>query len=147
ILAINPNIKILGSPWSPPAWMKTNNDTKTGSLKTQYYGTYAQYFIKYINAMKAEGINIDAITIQNEPLNPGNNPSMVMQPDEQANFIKTALGPAFASAGITTKIFLYDHNADRPDYPTTILNDPDAAKYVDGSAFHLYGGSIDALAG
>ncbi len=145
ILAINPAIKILGSPWSPPAWMKSNNSTMAGSLLAAYYSSYANYFVKYIQAMKAEGITIDAITIQNEPLNPNNNPSMVMQPTEEGSFIKTALGPAFAAAGIQTKIFLYDHNCDRPDYPTTILDDTAAAKYVDGSAFHLYAGSINAL--
>jgi len=145
ILAINPNIKILGSPWSSPAWMKTNDSTKGGSLKPEYYNVYAQYFVKYIQAMQAEGITINAVTLQNEPLNPNNNPSLVMQPEEQATFIKTAVGPAFEKAGIQTKIWLYDHNCDRPDYPTTILNDAGAAKYVDGSAFHLYGGTIDAL--
>jgi glucosylceramidase len=95
--------------------------------------------------MKAEGITIDAITPQNEPLNPGNNPSMVMQATEQADFIKNHLGPAFQAAGLSTKIIVYDHNCDRPDYPLTILSDPDAMKYVDGSAFHLYGGNITAL--
>ncbi len=68
ILAINPNIKILGSPWTAPTWMKTNNNSVGGSLLTQYYGVYATYFVKYIQAMKAEGITIDAITPQNEPL-------------------------------------------------------------------------------
>jgi glucosylceramidase len=145
ILAINPHIKILGSPWSPPAWMKTNDSTKGGYLKPEYYHTYSQYFIKYIRGMAANGIPIDAITIQNEPLNPKNNPSMVMEAPEQANFIKNNLGPDFRAAKIKTKIILYDHNADRPDYPVTILNDPDASKYVDGSAFHLYGGKIEAL--
>ncbi|GAB3880510.1 glycoside hydrolase family 30 protein [Spirosoma agri] len=145
ILAINPAIKIMGSPWSPPAWMKTNSNSKGGSLKPEYYNAYAQYFIKYIQGMKAEGIRIDAITIQNEPLHPGNNPSLLMLPADQALFIKTSLGPAFKSAQIDTKIFLYDHNADRPDYPISILNDPEAKKYVDGSAFHLYAGSIEAL--
>jgi len=145
ILAINPAIKILGSPWSPPVWMKTNNDSKGGSLKPEYYDAYAKYFVKYIQAMKAEGIRIDAITIQNEPLHPGNNPSMLMLPQQQADFIKKSLGMTFKNAGIDTKIILYDHNADRPDYPLTILKDLDAAKYVDGSAFHLYGGNMDTL--
>src|SRR5690606_37355005 len=145
IIAINPNIKILGSPWTAPTWMKTNNAYVGGSLKPQYYPVYAQYFVKYIQAMKAEGITIDAITIQNEPLHGGNNPSMLMQPSEQADFIKNHLGPAFEAANISTKIIIYDHNADRPDYPLAILNDPEAKKYVDGSAFHLYGGSIGAL--
>ncbi len=145
ILAINPAIKILGSPWSPPSWMKTNNNSKGGNLKPEYYPAYARYFVKYIQGMQAEGIRIDAITIQNEPLHPGNNPSLLMLPADQAAFIKTSLGPAFKAASIKTKIILYDHNADRPDYPISILDDPDARQYVDGSAFHLYGGPIEAL--
>lgn len=145
ILKINPDIKILGSPWTPPVWMKTNNSSIGGHLKLEFYETYAQYFIKYIQGMSAEGIKIDAITIQNEPLNPKNNPSLEMLAAEQANFIKNNLGPAFKAAGIKTKIILYDHNADRPDYPMDILKDADAAQYVDGSAFHLYGGKIEAL--
>src|ERR1700722_13521556 len=83
ILAIRPDIKILGSPWSAPAWMKTNNDVKGGELKPEYYGAFAKYFVKYIETMRAEGIAIDAITIENEPLNPKNTPSMVMFAQEQ----------------------------------------------------------------
>jgi glucosylceramidase len=145
ILAINPEIKILGSPWSPPGWMKTNGKSKGGSLKPEFYGAYAKYFVEYIQGMKAEGIRLDAITIQNEPLNPGNNPSLMMSAAEQGAFIKSSLGPAFRAAGIDTRIILYDHNADRPDYPISILNDPEARQYVDGTAFHLYGGKIEAL--
>jgi len=145
IIALNPSIKILGSPWSAPLWMKTTGNFVGGSLKPEYYAAYAKYFVKYIQAMKAEGITIDAITPQNEPLHGGNNPSMVMQAGEQATFIKDNLGPAFAAAGITTKIIVYDHNADRPDYPIAVLDDAAAKLYVNGSAFHLYGGSITAL--
>ena len=145
ILQINPDLKILGSPWSAPVWMKTNGSSIGGSLKAEYDDAYALYFVKYIQGMAAEGITIDAITVQNEPLHGGNNPSMVMQADAQADFIKNSLGPAFQNAGIQSKIIVYDHNADRPDYPIAILNDPDARQYVDGSAFHLYGGDISAL--
>lgn len=145
ILAINPKIKILGSPWSAPVWMKTNGSTIGGSLKPEYYGVYAQYFVKYIQAMKNEGITVNAITIQNEPLHGGNNPSMVMTAEEQANFVKQSLGPAFKNAGINTKIIVYDHNCDRPDYPIAVLSDKDASPYIDGAAFHLYGGDISAL--
>lgn len=145
ILAINPAIKILGSPWSPPTWMKNNHDTRGGRLKEEYYAVYALYFVKYVQAMKAEGISIDAITVQNEPLHPGNNPSLLLTAPEEGAFIKNNLGPAFAKAGIHTKIILYDHNADRPDYPILILDDPAAKKYVDGSGFHLYNGDISAL--
>src|SRR5215218_7118453 len=130
ILAINPTIKILGSPWTAPVWMKTNNNSVGGSLLPQYYTVYANYFVKYIQAMKAEGISIDAITPQNEPLHGGNNPSMVMQAAEQAEFIKNHLGPAFKNAGINSKIIVYDHNADKIDYPIAILNDTAARKYV-----------------
>ena len=109
ILAINPNIKIMGSPWSPPSWMKTNQSSKGGGLKPEYYDAYAKYFIKYVQAMAAEGIAIDAITIQNEPLHPGNNPSLLMEAPDQAIFVKNHLGPAFENAGINTKIIIYDH--------------------------------------
>src|SRR5579862_7254059 len=145
ILTIDPTLKILGSPWSPPTWMKTNHDSVGGSLDPKFYDSYAKYFVKYIQSMQAEGIPIDAITVQNEPLHPANNPSLLMLAPEQAEFIKHHLGPAFQDAGIKTKIILYDHNADRPDYPISILDDPDARKFVDGSAFHLYRGPIEAL--
>jgi O-glycosyl hydrolase len=145
ILAINPNIKIMGSPWSAPLWMKDKNDFVGGSLQPQYYGVYAQYFVKFIQKMKAEGIVIDAITPQNEPLHGGNNPSMVMTALQQADFIKNNLGPAFQSANITAKIITYDHNCDKPEYPITILKDAAAYPFVTGSAFHLYGGDISAL--
>ncbi|MEO8567771.1 MAG: glycoside hydrolase family 30 beta sandwich domain-containing protein, partial [Ginsengibacter sp.] len=104
-----------------------------------------KYFVKYIQQMKAEGITIDAITPQNEPLHPGNNPSMLMLAEQERDFIKNNLGPAFQAAGIKTKIITYDHNCDRPDYPLTILNDAAARPFVDGSAFHLYNGDISAL--
>jgi len=145
ILAINPNIKIMATPWSPPVWMKDNNSFIGGSLQPQYYGVYAQYFVKYIQKMKAEGITIDAVCPQNEPLHPGNNPSMLMTATQQAAFIKNNLGPAFQTAGINTKIIIYDHNCDRPDYPIAVLSDAAANPFVDGSAFHLYGGDISAL--
>jgi glucosylceramidase len=145
ILVINPEIKIMGSPWSPPVWMKDNGSSIGGSLQPQYYNVYANYFVKYINAMKARGITVNAITIQNEPQHGGNNPSMVMSATQQANFVKNNLGPAFSSAGITTKIIIWDHNCDNPNYPISILNDAAAKQYIDGSAFHLYNGDISAL--
>ncbi len=145
ILAITPGIKILASPWSPPAWMKTNGKVKAGSLKPECYQVYAEYLVKYIQGMKKEGITIDAITVQNEPLNANNTPSMRMSAAGQADFIKNHLGPAFEKAGITSKIVLFDHNLDRPDFPLSILNDPDASKYVDGTGFHHYGGDMSAM--
>ncbi len=145
ILAINPNIKLMASPWSAPAWMKTNNSPVGGGLLPARYGVYAQYFVKYIQAMKAKGITIDAVTVQNEPQHGGNNPSMVMSSAEQGDFVKNHLGPAFQAAGITTKIIIWDHNCDNPNYPISILNDAGAKAFINGSAFHLYAGSISAL--
>ncbi|HEY3388125.1 MAG TPA: glycoside hydrolase family 30 beta sandwich domain-containing protein [Prolixibacteraceae bacterium] len=145
ILLINPSIKIIATPWSAPVWMKDNNNFMGGSLQPQYYGVYAQYFVKYIQKMKAEGITINAMTPQNEPLHPGNNPSMLMSASQQADFIKNNLGPAFQAANITTKIVIYDHNCDKPEYPISILNDAAAKTFIDGSAFHLYAGDISAL--
>ncbi len=145
ILAINPNIKILATPWSAPRWMKDNNSFIGGSLKPIYYSVYANYFVKYIKAMQAQGIVIHAITPQNEPLNPHNNPSMSMTALQQADFIKNHLGPALAAAQLETKIIIYDHNCNLPEYPLTILNDAAANSFIDGSAFHLYEGEISAL--
>lgn len=145
ILKINPNIKLMASPWSPPKWMKDNKDTRGGSLLEEFEPVYAQYLVKYIQEMGKLGFQIDALTIQNEPLHPGNNPSLLMLPEQQARFIGQHLGPAFQAAGIKTKILVYDHNADRPDYPITVLSDSIANPFIDGSAFHLYGGQIEAL--
>ena len=145
ILEINPTIKLMASPWSPPKWMKDNKDSRGGSLLEEFEPAYAQYLVKYIQEMEKLGFSIEALTIQNEPLHPGNNPSLLMLPEQQAQFIGKHLGPAFKESGITTKILIYDHNADRPDYPITVLSDSLANPFIDGSAFHLYGGQIDAL--
>ena len=145
ILAINPKIKILASPWSAPLWMKTTGVARGGVLKPEYFAAYADYLVKYIQGMQAAGIPIDTLTIQNEPLNEKNTPSMLMLESEQEDLIKNHLGPAFKKAGIKTKIVLYDHNLDHPLYPLTILRDPAANKYIDGTGFHLYGGTVDAM--
>ena len=145
ILKIKPDLRIMASPWSPPTWMKTNGSTIGGNLDAAFYDSYALYFVKYLMAMKAEGIEIDAITLQNEPLHPGNNPSMHMTPAEQSDFVKKSLGPLFKEKGIKTKIIVYDHNADKPEYPIEVLSDTEANPYINGSAFHLYGGDIENL--
>ncbi len=145
ILAIAPDMPVMGSPWSAPSWMKTNGKPKGGSLKPEFYGAYAKYFVRYIEEMASEGIRIDAVTIQNEPENPHNTPSMLMTAEEQKVFVRDHLGPAFEAAGIDTKIVIFDHNCDHPEYPIAVLDDPEAKKYVDGSAFHLYLGEIEAM--
>ncbi|UUF16503.1 MULTISPECIES: RICIN domain-containing protein [Flavobacterium] len=143
IQLINPNIKILATPWSAPRWMKTNGSWIGGSLQTQYYAAYARYFVKYIAAMQAQGIPIWGITPQNEPENPNNEPSMLMNSTEQKNFINQQLGPQLAAAGYGgVKIIAFDHNCDNTAYPIDVLNN---SSYVDGAAFHLYLGNISAM--
>ncbi|CAN5479310.1 hypothetical protein BH10BAC3_BH10BAC3_32290 [soil metagenome] len=142
ILLINPNIKILATPWSAPRWMKTNGAWIGGSLNSGNYGDYATYFLDYLNAMKAQGITIWGITPQNEPENPYNEPSMLMTANEELNFINNNLGPVIRGAGYNTKIIGFDHNCDNTTYPITVAN---GSTYVDGSAFHLYAGNISAL--
>ncbi|MFZ4454952.1 MAG: glycoside hydrolase family 30 protein [Bacteroidales bacterium] len=159
ILAINPKVKILASPWTCPRWMKVNNllekkpfnSWTSGQLNPDYYQDYATYFVKYVQEMKKAGFAIDAITIQNEPLNRGNSSSLYMTWQEQSEFIKTALGPKFKEANLTTKIVVFDHNynydniSDQLSYPNKIYADADASKYIDGAGFHAYGGDKSEL--
>ncbi|RKR09181.1 glucosylceramidase [Flavobacterium sp. 90] len=143
IKLINPNIKILATPWSAPRWMKSNGSWVGGNLQTQYYAAYAKYFVKYFDAMAAQGISIWGITPQNEPENPNNEPSMLMNSTEQKNFINQQLGPQMAAAGYGgIKIIAFDHNCDNTAYPIDVLNN---SSYVDGAAFHLYLGNISAM--
>lgn len=159
ILAINPNIKIMGSPWTPPRWMKVNNlnDLKphnewtSGHLNPAYYEDYGTYFVKWINAMKENGISIYSVTPQNEPLNRGNSASLFMGWAEQRDFLKKGLGPKLKEAGLNTKVYLFDHNynydnmSDQNDYPVKIYEDAEAAAYATGAAYHNYGGDKQEL--
>lgn len=141
ILAINPNIKLLASPWSAPPWMKTNNSWVGGKLKPEHQLTYARYLIRYLDEMKALGFRIWGLTPQNEPLHDGNEPSMAMSADEQLYFIENYLGKLLTVSQHFPKILAYDHNCDHPEYPIKVAT----SQYVAGSAFHLYGGDISAL--
>lgn len=143
ILSLNKSIKLMGSPWTAPAWMKNNNHLYGGALKGEtVYNDFAEYFIKYINAYKAEGITIDAISLQNEPRHAINTyPTMYMEWNEQNEIIKNHLGPKLKAANLSTKILIWDHNFDGVDYPINILNDSETKKYISGAAFHGYGGT------
>jgi glucosylceramidase len=145
ILRIAPDVRILGSPWSAPAWMKTNGNVRGGALKEECYPAYALYLAKYVQEMKKEGIALDAITIQNEPLNSKNTPSMQWTLNQQLVFLRDHLYPAFTKVGLKTKVLLFDHNTDRPDYPLALLSDPVISRFADGSAFHNYGGDMGAM--
>ena len=162
ILAINPDLKVMGTPWSCPTWMKVDDiNTKApysgqnkwvgGYLNPDYYNDYATYFVKWIKAFEAEGIQITSVTPQNEPLNWGNSMSLYMPWDQERDFVKTALGPTFKREGIDTKIICFDHNynydnkEDQKQYPLKIYADSEASQYIDGAAYHSYGGSPTEL--
>ncbi|WP_314588861.1 glycoside hydrolase family 30 beta sandwich domain-containing protein [Paenibacillus terrigena] len=145
-LRINPQLKIMASPWSPPGWMKTSGQMIGGTLRPECYETYAAYFVKFIVAYEQEGIPIYAVTIQNEPgYEPKEYSGMILKPEEERDFIAHHLGPAFERAGIQTLILCYDHNWDVPEHPLTVLQDPTARRYIAGSAWHCYGGAHEAM--
>lgn len=153
ILAINPNVKIIAAPWTAPLWMKVDRYSNEpyskwagGKLNPDYYDEYAQYLVMWVEEMEANGFQIESITPQNEPLHDGNSASTYMSWEQQRNFIKNNLGPAFEAAGLDTKIWIYDHNFDVTDFVKNIYADKEASKYVEGSAWHAYGGSSSALA-
>ena len=142
---VNPDLRLMGTPWSAPAWMKTNNSLFGGSLETQFHRSYAVYLKKFIDAYTAAGLPIDALSLQNEPLfNPGNYPSMLMSATQQLDLIKNHVGPVFDASDIDTKLLLYDHNWDNIAYADQILDDPVARDYVAGTAFHGYAGNVSA---
>jgi glucosylceramidase len=144
-LAINPNLKIIASPWSPPGWMKTSGSMIQGTLLPSVYSSYAKYFVRFVEAYKDAGVPIYAITPQNEPLNiPSDYPGMGMSASEQAVFLRDYLGPAFRDARLKTKIMIFDHNWDLIDYPIQVLSDPKASAFAAGTAIHCYGGSVTA---
>lgn len=139
-LKLNPEIKLMASPWSAPGWMKTSGSMIAGQLKPEHYQVYADYFVRYIQAFAAHGLPTYAVTAQNEPLyEPQHYPSMLMLPEEQLEFIRRFLKPSFQKHGLGTKILCYDHNWDRPDYALSVL--AEAATEVDGVAWHWYGGA------
>jgi len=142
-VALNPNIKFMGSPWSSPPWMKDSEDFKGGWLKNddKVYGTYANYFVKYIKAYAKHGIDIDAVTLQNEPALEIGYPSLRMSPEDQIRFTRH-LGRAFRKNKIDTKIAIYDHNWDYDEFPITVLKKAgkEEMSYIDGVAWHHYGG-------
>ena len=144
-LAINPQIKILATPWSPPAWMKSNDSLVKGALRPEDYDALARYFVKFVKAYEQAGVPIFGVTMQNEPLNiEADYPSMIMSASEQAAFLASALGPAFRAAGVRSKIFIFDHNWDLIHYPIEVLAEAKAAAYASGIAIHCYGGNAAA---
>lgn len=145
VLAINPGVRIIASPWSAPAWMKSSQSLIKGTLNPEAYPAFANYFVKFVQHYQKAGVPIFAVTIQNEPLNiPADYPGMGMSAGEQAAFLSTALGPAFQAAGLKTRIFIFDHNWDLIHFPIEVMEDNKAAPYVGGIATHCYGGNVAA---
>lgn len=143
-LDVQPVIKIIGTPWSAPAWMKTPESFFGGKLRPENYAAFAQYFVKYIQSYQAAGIPIWAVTLQNEPLyEPTDYMGMKMTAAEQRDVLRDHVGPAFAKAGLTTKIMVYDHNWEHPEYAATVLGDARAAQYAAGTAYHCYEGKVE----
>lgn len=142
--ALNPSLKLMASPWTAPAWMKTNNSLTGGSLMPQREAAFARYLAKFVQAYEAHGLPIETLTMQNEPLHTTNYPTMFMSAAQQINLVKNHVGPLFAAEGITTKLLAYDHNWDNTDYPIQVLNDPDARQFLAGTAFHAYAGNVAA---
>jgi glucosylceramidase len=143
--SLNPDMLLFASPWSPPAWMKSTGRLGGGALRRQWYGAYARYLLAFLRAYEDEGLPIHALTLQNEPrmVDPGY-PTTRWSGEEQRDFIRDHLGPLFEREGVSTRIWCWDHNWNNLKFPTTILADPDAARYVDGTAFHLYEGRVEA---
>jgi len=143
---LNPALRFFASPWTPPPWMKTNGRFGGGSLRPECYPYFAEYLVRFIEAYRREGIEIHALTIQNEPeFGPEAYPSCLWTAQQQRDFIRDHLGPLFEVRGIRTLIWGYDHNFNHPEFPATILRDSVAARYVEGSAFHLYEGKPSAM--
>ena len=145
---INPNLKIMANPWSPPGWMKTSGSMIGGSLLPAAYGPLASYFVRYIQAYAAAGIHIDYISMQNEPLYvPTAYPGMSMPATDQLPFLRDHLLPALTAAGLSTKVLIYDHNWDTPAYPQALLTDTTvaASRQIGGIAWHWYAGTPGAM--
>ncbi|MFF3349067.1 RICIN domain-containing protein [Streptomyces sp. NPDC002779] len=141
--AHNPAIRFMGSPWSPPAWMKTGNSLNGGSLKADHYQAYADYLVKAIKAYGQQGITLRDLTVQNEPEFATSYPSMSMTSAEQAAFVKV-LDQTLTANGLPTNILAYDHNWDHPNYPLEVFNSTQGIQRVIGAAFHCYGGAPSA---
>jgi glucosylceramidase len=144
-LALNPKLQVMASPWSAPGWMKTTDSLVQGQLKPEFYGAFANYMVRYVDDMKAEGVPIFALTLQNEPhFEPGDYPGMRVPPRTRADVVGKHLGPLLAAKGMTTQLLEWDHNWDEPWSPLSMLSDATARKYVSGVAWHCYAGDVAA---
>ncbi len=146
-MAINPKLKVMASPWSAPAWMKTNGSLIKGGLRPDAYGVFARYLVKFADAMQAEGVPLYALTLQNEPhFEPNDYPGMRLESPARAKIIGEHLGPLLAQRKERVRILDWDHNWDEPQAPLHVLADKRANPYVAGVAWHCYVGEPGAQA-
>jgi len=144
-LAINPQLRVMASPWSAPAWMKSSDSLIKGTLRPEAYGAFAAYLNKFVDALQAEGVPMFALTLQNEPhFEPLDYPGMRLDPAMRANLISQNLGPLLAKRTAPVRILDWDHNWDEPQSPLQVLADDKARPYVAGVAWHCYGGDVAA---
>jgi glucosylceramidase len=137
------NINIFASPWSPPAWMKTNNTMlKGGKLKPEYYKAWAQYYVRFIREYQKAGIPIWGITVQNEPMAVQTWESCIYTATEEKDFVKNYLGPTIQKSGMESlKVIIWDHNrGPMVQRAQVAYDDPEASKYIWGTGFHWYSG-------
>jgi glucosylceramidase len=145
--ALNPDLFLFSSTWSPPGWMKTGGSMYGGWLRQRYLEAYANYYIKYLEAYEAEGIKIDALTPQNEVETDqlGKMPASYLHPDFESSFIQDYLMPMLEKKGMDTKVWILDHNYIMWKRAKWMLDNPDFKKYVSGVAFHPYEGEADMM--
>lgn len=138
---LNPALRVIGTPWSPPAWMKSSRSMIGGTLDPAAYDPYAEYFRRFVQEYAARGIPVSAVTVQNEPhYSPETYPGMLLPAAQEAEFVGRHLGPTFAGAGIDTGILAFDGNWDGTAHALDVLADPVARTFISGTAFHCYAG-------
>ncbi len=146
--AINPQLKLLATPWSPPGWMKTSGSMIGGTLLPTAYTPFAGYLVKYVQAYAAAGIHVDYLALQNEPdYLPPDYPGETMTPAQQLDVLKNYVLPAFSSANLSTQFLVFDTNWNDPAFPRTVLGDPTiaASPLVAGVSWHWYAGNPGAM--
>jgi glucosylceramidase len=143
----NRDLFLLSSPWTPPGWMKSSNSMLGGAMRKQSYDPYARYFLKFLEAYKAEGVVIDAVSVQNETdaEQEGRMPACLWSQEHEIEFVKSHLGPTLRKAGLNTKIWVLDHNYNLWGRAIDELSDPAAYEYIDGIAWHGYVGEPSAM--
>jgi glucosylceramidase len=144
---VNSDLFLFSSPWTPPGWMKASDSMLGGSMRKKYLPAYAQYFVKFLQGYSQDGVKIRAVTVQNEvdTDQDGRMPAALWGQEYEIDFVKNHLGPALERASLDTKIWILDHNYNLWGRVMDELSDPALSKYVEGVAWHGYGGTPDAM--